>query len=60
MNGKVLTLFLCSVSFLETDIKEQRKCKKIIQTTEDNTARELRYEFKFENCKKDKMNFLLI
>ena len=45
--------------FLETDIKEQTKYKQITQTTKDNTAHDLRYEIKFENCKKDKINFFI-
>ena len=45
--------------FLETDIREQQKCKKRIQTSVENTANDLRYEIKFENCVKDKKNFFI-
>ena len=40
--------------FLETDIREQRKYEKRIQTSVDNKVNDLRYEIKFENCVKDK------
>ena len=40
--------------FLETDIREQKKYEKGTQTSVDNTANNLRYENKFENCAKDK------
>ena len=46
-------------SFLETDIRERQKYKKRIQTYVDNTVNDLLYEIKFENCVKDKRNFLL-
>ena len=45
--------------FLETDIREQKKYEKRIQTSVDNTVNDLRYEIKFENRVKDKNNFLL-
>ena len=45
--------------FLETDIREQKKYEKRIQTSVDNTVNDLRYKIKFENCVKDKNNFLL-
>ena len=45
--------------FLETDIREQQKYKKRIQTFLDNTINDLHQEIKFENCVKDKNNFLL-
>ena len=45
--------------FLETDIREQQKYKKRIQTSVENTANDLRYEIKFENCVKDKKNFFI-
>ena len=45
--------------FLETDIREQEKYKKRIQTSVENTANDLRYEIKFENCVKDKKNFFI-
>ena len=35
--------------FLETDIREQRKYEKRIQTSVDNKVNDLRYEIKFEN-----------
>ena len=40
--------------FLETDIREQKKYEKRIQTSVNNTVNDLRYENKFENCAKDK------
>ena len=43
-----LTLFLCSVSY-----------EKRIQTSVENTVNDLHYEIKFENCVKDKSNFLI-
>ena len=46
-------------AFLETDIREQQKYKKRIQTSVDNIVNDLRYEIKFENCVKDKNNFLI-
>ena len=45
--------------FLETDIREQQKYKKRIQTSVDNTVNDLRYEIKFENYVKDKSNFFI-
>ena len=46
--------------FLETDIREQKNYEKRIQTSADNTANDLRYEIKFENCgKKTEITFLL-
>ena len=45
--------------FLETDIREQKKYEKRIQTSVDNTVNDLRYEIKFENCVKDKNNFFI-
>ena len=35
--------------FLETDIREQKKYEKRIQTSGDNTVNDLRYEINFEN-----------
>ena len=35
--------------FLETDLREQKKYEKRIQTSMDNTVNDLRYEIKFEN-----------
>ena len=43
---------------LETDIKEQKKSQKRIQTSVDNTINDLCYEIKFENRMIDS-NFLL-
>ena len=45
--------------FLESDIREQKKYEKRIQTSVDNTVNDLRYEIKFENCVKDKNNFFI-
>ena len=45
--------------FLETDIKEQKKYEKRIQTSVDNTINDLPYEIKFENHVKDKNNFFV-
>ena len=46
--------------FLETDIREQKKYEKRIQTSVDNTVNDLRYEIKFENrVTKTKITFLL-
>ena len=41
-------------SFLETDIRQQKKYKQRIQTSVDNTVSDLRYKIKLENCGKDK------
>ena len=35
--------------FLETNIREQKKYEKRIQTSVDNIVNDLRYEIKFEN-----------
>ena len=43
--------------FLETDIGEQEKYEKRINTYVDYTVNDLRYEFKFENRVKNKSNF---
>ena len=45
--------------FLQTDIREQKKYEKTIQTSLDNTVNDLRYENKFENLVKDKNNFFI-
>ena len=45
--------------FLETDIREQKKYEKRIQTSVDNTVNDQRYEIKSENCVKDKNNFFI-
>ena len=53
--GRVIVI---SVSrFLETDIGEQEKYEKGINTYVDYTVNDLRYEFKFENRVKNKSNF---
>ena len=44
---------------LETDVREQKKYEKRIQTSVDNTVNDLRYEIKFENCLKVKNNFFI-
>ena len=44
--------------FLETDMREQ-KSMKWEQTSVENIVNDLRYEVKFENCVKDKNNFLI-
>ena len=46
-------------SFLEIDIRKQKKYEKRMQTSVDNTVNDLRYEIKFENCVKDKNNFFI-
>ena len=45
--------------FLKINIKEKQKKKKKIQTSVNNTGNDLRHEIKFENCQKNKSNFLL-
>ena len=40
--------------FLETDVREQKKYEKRIQTYVDNTVNDLHYEIKFENCERQK------
>ena len=45
--------------FLQTDIREQKKYEKTIQTSLDNTVNDLRYVNKFENLVKDKNNFFI-
>ena len=35
--------------FLETNIKEQKKYEKRLETSVDNTVNDLRYETEFEN-----------
>ena len=45
--------------FWETDIREQKRYEKRIQTFVDNTVNNLRYEIKFENRVKDKNNFFI-
>ena len=45
---------------LETDVREQKKYEKRIQTfAYNNTVNDLPYEIKFENCVKDKNNFFI-
>ena len=51
MDRKGLTLFLFRL--LETDIREQKKYAKRMQTSTDNTANDLRYEIKVRNRAKD-------
>ena len=46
--------------FLETDIREQKKYEKRVETSVDNTVNDLHYEIKFENCVKDKSNFFIM
>ena len=45
--------------FLETDIREQKKYEKRIQTSVDNTVNDLSYEIKFENGVKDVNNLFV-
>ena len=45
--------------FLETDISEQNKYEKRIETSVDNTVNDLRYQMKFENCVKDQNKFVI-
>ena len=45
--------------FLETDIREQKKYEKRIQTSVDNTVNDLRYEINFKIVLKTKIAFLL-
>ena len=45
--------------FLETDIIEQKKYEKRIQTSMDNSVNDLHSEIKFENCLKDKNNLFI-
>ena len=40
--------------FLETNIGEQQKYEKSMETSVDNTVNDLRYEIKFENHVKNK------
>ena len=47
------------LSFLETDIREQKNYDKRIQTSVDNTVIDLRYEIKFENRVKNSNNFFI-
>ena len=51
MDRKGLTLFLFRL--LETDIREQKKYAKRMQTSVDNTVDDLRYEIKVGNRVKD-------
>ena len=45
--------------FLETDIREQEKYEMRTQASVDNTVNDLRYEFKYDNCMKDKNNLFI-
>ena len=52
----IVSMFL----LLETDVREQKKYEKRIQTfAYNNTVNDLPYEIKFENCVKDKNNFFI-
>ena len=44
--------------FLGKDIGEQKKYEMRQHTSADYTVNDLRYEIKFENCVKNKNNFL--
>ena len=57
MNTEWLTLYLCFVS--QKLIQEEKKNEKRIQISADNTVNDLRYEIKFENRVKDKINFFI-
>ena len=48
MNREGLTFF-SMFCFLETNIREQKKYEKRIQTSPDNTVNNLRYEITSEN-----------
>ena len=58
MNREGLT-FLFVFCFLETDMREQKKYEKRIQTSVEKAVNDLRYEIKSENCVKDKINFFI-
>ena len=45
--------------FLVIDTREQKKYEMRTQASVDNTVNDLHYEIKFENCIKDKNNFLV-
>ena len=45
--------------FLETDIREQKKYEKRIQTSVDNTVNDLRYEINLKIVLKTKNNFFI-
>ena len=45
--------------FLETDIREQKKYEKRIQTSADNTVNDPHYEIKFENRMEERNNFFI-
>ena len=45
--------------FLETDIREQKSIKREYRHLWMNTVNDLRYEIKFENHVKDKINFFI-
>ena len=55
MKGKVNVVSM--FHFLETDLRKQKNYEMRTQTYVDNTANDLRYEIKYENCVKDKSNF---
>ena len=58
MNREGLT-FLFVFCFLETDMREQKKYEKRIQTSVEKAVNDLRYEIKFENRLKDKNSFFI-
>ena len=45
--------------FLETDIREEKKCKKRIQTSVDNTVNDMRYEINLKIVSKTKITFFI-
>ena len=45
--------------FLETDIREQKKYEKRIQTSADKTVNDPHYEIKFENRMEERNNFFI-
>ena len=55
--GKVKSVSM--FHFLETDIREQEKYEMRTQASVDNTVNDLRYEFKYDNCMKDKNNLFI-
>ena len=55
----LFTIAHCYDRKKETDIREQKKYEKRIQTCVDNAVNGLRYEIKFEYRMKDKNNFFI-
>ena len=45
--------------FLETDIREEKKCKKRIQTSVDNTVNDMRYEINLKIVSETKITFFI-